>query len=121
MTDLASTDKSIKNKKIRQRKNLILVFGICISLVVVSSFFPFPETGLTNGQKSMEKAPKIHELDSTVLINHNRKIHHNFLASYLLQESSLERKSQVSAKRNSLFLNPSVHFIIPIRQLFGRN
>lgn len=119
MTDLSSTNKSIKNKKTHLHKNLILIFGIGISLIVISSFFPFTETGLNNVQKSNERAPKIHESDTVALINQNRKMHHNFLASYLMQESGLDRKSVVYTNNKGIFSDLSSRIVIPVRQLFG--
>lgn len=126
MTNLTSTNKPSRNEKSNRHKNIILIFGICISLIAISSFFTLPEAIVTNGLKSNEKASKIHEMnkdrhasDTVLLINHNKKIHHNFLASYLLQESGLERKSQISAKRNGIFSEHGGRFIVPMRQLFG--
>ena len=81
-------------------KNIIIVFGMALSLFTITSFDTVSQadataTNIENQEFDEELMDSNVQLDSesaTQKNNQKIKTHHNFIASYLLQESSGKRK-----------------------------
>lgn len=123
---VSSNQKHIFPKSNRV-KNLVIVFGVCISLFTISSFnnwISATEASIAleiqelKECKSGQSPSNVEEIRATPY-EPKLKGHHNFIASYLLQESSFERKNK-KFKEQSDFLGhlKQLHKII-ITQTLG--
>ena len=107
-------------------KSLIIVFGTCLGLLTISSFDNWKssdEQSIVQGtQEIKDCALEAHSATTTENCNLTESrtiIHHNFIASYLLQESSFERKNKKSKIQSDLFSHlKQLHKII-ITQTLG--
>ena len=106
--------KSSNQEHIFQRtnrfKNLVIVFGVCLSLFMILSFNNWimvtQATVAQEIQKSENVKPEgqLQKAKEIAVVKSNLKLktHHNFIASYLLQESSFERKNTKSEEQQNL-------------------
>ena len=106
--------KSSNQEHIFQRtnrfKNLVIVFGVCLSLFMILSFnnwISSTEASVAQDIQKLEEIKPERQLQNTKEIavvkgNLKLKTHHNFIASYLLQESSFERKNTKSKEQQNL-------------------
>ena len=108
-------------------KNMVIVFGMALSLFTITSF-----DTISQADTSSDKLES-HQVDERTAIsqvksdyqsdvltdNQKQKTHHNFIASYLLQESSVKRKTTKS-ENDGNFVNSilRLHKII-ITKTFG--
>jgi hypothetical protein len=127
MSQIISSNHKQISPKANRIKNFIIVFGVCLSLFTILSF---------NNWKSVTQASvaqEIHELKDCksgelpnnikgkCVVQHEQKLktHHNFIASYLLQESSFERKNKKSKEQGGFLSHlKQLHKII-ITQALG--
>jgi len=85
-------------------KNMIIVFGVALSLFTITSFESIsnPSVNSMTGDKSQTQCDeKINEENSAIQktdinVSKKAKTHHNFIASYFLQESSIKRERKKS-------------------------
>lgn len=120
---MISTTKKQRILQMNHLKNYILVFGVCLCFLTITSFNNWSSSDntacsqvvqceLENQSKNVQKtlvAPKETKF----------KARHNFIASYLLQESSFERKTKNTEEKGSFFSNlKQLHKII-ISQTLG--
>lgn len=93
-----------KNKFLNSEsfKNMIIVFGMAISLFTITSFDTISQADASakniENQEFHENAT-VSQADSNYQSNATKddqklKTHHNFIASYLLQESSVKRNAK---------------------------
>lgn len=113
-------------QKANRFKNLVILFGVCLGLFMILSFNSWISVTQASVaqeiQKPDENKPEEHlqNIDEISVAQRNLKIktHHNFIASYLLQESSFERKNKNSEEhRNLISQLKQLHKII-ISQAF---
>jgi hypothetical protein len=103
--------------KTNHTKNFIILFGACICLLTITSFnnwISSNEANATQGiQCTLETQVKIDKDTPSLKEEQKFKSHHNFIASYLLQESSFERKIKKTEERQDFFSNlKQLHKII---------
>lgn len=83
-------------------KNIIIVFGMALSLFTITSFDTFTQAETGTNQIENQEADEnllVSQADLgsqsiAVKDDQKQKTHHNFIASYLLQESSVKRKAK---------------------------
>ena len=89
-------------------RNVLLIFGVCVSIVLISSFRNSnqtnPELVAQFAQLSIEAGLDSFsdEENQDALSDPKSVKYHNFLASYFLQESSVERTSKRSGEDREL-------------------
>lgn len=109
-------------------KNMVIVFGVCLSLFTITSYDSLSNSfqsssissdGLTTDE-IVAQQEDLENTDNTGPITEQKlKTHHNFIASYFLQESSIKREKKTSKEREEFigqFLQ--LHKII-ISKTFG--
>lgn len=104
---------NIKKQTISKKdhiRSLLLVFGACLGLFTVSSFNSWnsaPETLPVEDVKELVSCNSEAQSSRFVEINDTIEpkaiMHRNFIASYLLQESSFERKSKKTNQQHNFF------------------
>lgn len=106
-------------------KNSVIVFGMCLSLFTITSF-----DGISESRKSNSKivAQESDNSDQQELLRpdqsdskqvQKQKASHNFIASYLLQESSTKREDKKSNSEGKI-INHLFHLQkIIISKTFG--
>ena len=108
-------------------KNMVIVFGIFLSLLAFTSFTNWSNSIDTiDNENSEELMINVNSVQSEVLetvsiVNESKlKTHHNFIASYLLQESNFSRKVERNKDENNFFTNlKQLHKIIISQALSG--
>jgi len=83
-------------------KNMVIVFGMAISLFTIISFDSVSQADATStnienqeiNENSIVSQARLNDETNTSESEQKLKTHHNFIASYLLQESSVKRKSK---------------------------
>lgn len=107
-------------------RNLVIIFGTCLGLFMISSFDnwkPSDEASVDNSNQELN-ASKLEIQTSFTEVKASQqasklKTHHNFIVSYLLQEHSNERDSKKSKDRTDFLSNlRQLHTIISSR-IFG--
>ena len=105
--------KSSNQEHIFQRtnrfKNLVILFGVCLSLFMILSFnnwIMVTQASVAQEVQKFEEDKPEGQLQNTKEIavaqrNIKFKTHHNFIASYLLQESSFKRKNKKSEEHQN--------------------
>ena len=90
-------------------KNLLIVIGICISLIAISflnsrnSSSDLILTKASTELKNTEENLAVSTYTSGVAENSSKvKTHHNFIVSYLLQDTSVERNTRNSPAQADL-------------------
>lgn len=88
-------------------KRLIIVFGACLGLFTISSFDSWNLTNETSKVQGVEactsEKASVKILELNIDAEPKTIMHHNFIASFLLQESSFERKNKKSKEQNNFF------------------
>ena len=90
-------------------KNSVIVTGVCLSFFMILSFnnwISSTEASVVQNIQRLEEIKPEGQLQNTKEIavaqrNIKFKTHHNFIASYLLQESSFERKNKKSEEHQN--------------------
>ena len=81
-------------------KNSIIIFGICLSLFTITSFDGVSndsQSSTSVGEQKKTTGTVCNEVESNSVRTlskkeSNQKTHHNFIASYLLEESSAKKE-----------------------------
>jgi hypothetical protein len=90
----------------------LIIVGVCVSLFLVSSFRNSNQTNsdlvsqFTSFNYEEEMADIVGvpaEKNQDMLSSHKSVKYHNFLATYFLQESSVERTSKLRGEEKELF------------------
>lgn len=120
---MITTNKNQKLKDTNYLKKLIVVFGVCLSLLTVTSFSNWSSSDdepIAQGSYCIVEDQAINEKDQPPAQQEQKfRTHHNFIASYLLQESSFERKIKKTEERGDFFSNlKQLHKVI-ITQTLG--
>ncbi len=111
MSPLNLNSKKGAVHKSNKFKNIIIVFGMGLSLLIVSSTTRgviSAEEKITSEIREFNKCEKMNETSIENKVandNQNNKSHHNFIASYLLHESGYERKNKKSKEHGKLLGN----------------
>ena len=90
-------------------KNAIIVFGFCISILTITSYDSISnssQSGIVSSHRTAEvQKPESHDAlkieKKTLKKEQKSNNYHNFIASYLLRESSFKRKNKKSSEENS--------------------
>ena len=90
-------------------KNSVIVTGVCLSIFMILSFnnwISSTEASVVQNIQRLEEIKPEGQLQNTKEIavaqrNIKFKTHHNFIASYLLQESSFKRKNKKSEEHQN--------------------
>ena len=86
-------------------KNMIIVFGVALSIFTITSFESVSNTNKDLSAKEEVKQPNTEEMEvvgetdsekPSVINSKKSKTHHNFIASYFLQESSIKRERKTA-------------------------
>ncbi|MCK5467582.1 MAG: hypothetical protein KAI99_03715 [Cyclobacteriaceae bacterium] len=124
---MISSNQQPISPKANRIKNFIIVFGVCLSLFTISSFDNWISVTQASVVQEIQelKDSKTEELPNNIeeicITQHEPKLktHHNFIASYLLQESSFERKNKKSKEQGGFLSHlKQLHKII-ITQTLG--
>lgn len=116
MSHMVSSNQKHIFTKTNRFKNVVIFFGLCLSLFMISfcnNWIFSTETSITREIQELKDC-KSEELPGNVEELHvtsqelKLKTHQNFIASYLLQESSFERKNKMS-KEEGGFLSHLKH------------
>lgn len=123
MPHMKSTNKSQTLKQTIHLKNLIVLFGVCLCFLTVTSFNNWSssdDASSAQGSQRIVEDQVIHKKEiPTAKQEQKFRTHHNFIASYLLQESSFERKIKKTEDRGDFFSNlKQLHKVI-ITQTLG--
>lgn len=90
-------------------KNLIVVFGVCLSLFTITSFNNWSsseDTSLAQSSQGIVEDKALNKNETPAAQQEQKfRTHHNFIASYLLQESSFERKVNKTEEKGDFFSN----------------
>jgi len=107
-------------------KNLVIILGVFLSLLTFTSFNNWGKSVDTQDDGKVENlivsnagSDQKNGNELTVSKNEQKlKAHHNFIASYLLQESTFSRKSEKNKEQSNLFTNlKQIHKIIIVQML----
>ena len=102
-------------------KNLLIVFGVCLSLFTITSFNnwgsstePIVAQEIQGLENCTSEQPEVNVIHAKFAQNNPTfKTHHNFIVSYLLQDTSFERKNKNSKVQADLLSNlKQLHKII---------
>lgn len=114
----------IKSSQTNRIKNLVIVFGVGLNIFALSSINNWKIKSV-DSNFSNEIEMKINKPESSIekLITAKKelkiKTHHNFIASYLLQGSSIERKITKSKFKRDIFTSIKRLHKIVITQAIG--
>ncbi len=121
---MITTNNNQTLKHTNHLKNLIVVFGACLSFLTVTSFNNWAssdDASIAQGsQYIVEEDQVINEKETSAPQQEQKyRAHHNFIASYLLQESSFERKIKKTEEKGNFISNlKQLHKVI-ITQTLG--
>ena len=109
MLQMKSSNQKHIFPKTNRFKNSVIVTGVCLSFFMILSFnnwISSTEASVVQDIKKLEEIKPEGQLQNTKEIsvaqrNLKLKTHHNFIASYLLQESSFERKNKKSEEHQN--------------------
>lgn len=113
MSLMNTLNKKLKYLDSNAFKNMIIIFGFCISFITITSFESVSNSSqsdvdLINKDKNIEvyTNQKVKRSDKkTIQSKQKIKARHNFIASYLLQESSHKRENNKTSQEGSFFRN----------------
>ena len=126
---MLSMKKFINNLKFLNSdvfKNMVIVFGMALSLFTITSFDTISHAGAGSETIENQVIEKTDVVSQTELNNQpdisiasqKTKTHHNFIASYLLQESSVKRQPKKSeVEENFIGDILKIHKVIISRSL----
>jgi hypothetical protein len=92
-------------------KNSVITFGMCLSLFTITSFDSTSgddQQSVNIDQQELQSATQICPSESTLVYDESKeensqKTHHNFIASYLLEESSAKKETERTETDVKLF------------------
>lgn len=120
---MITTNNNQTLKHTNYLKNLIVVFGVCLSFLTVTSFNNWAssdDASIAQASQCIVDDQAINEKETPTTQQEQKfRTHHNFIASYLLQESSFERKINKTEERGNFISNlKQLHKVI-ITQTLG--
>ncbi len=104
---MTTTYKNQTLKHTNRLKKLLIAFGACLSFLAVTSFDGWSskdDGAIAKKSECIVNVSATTHQDAAASKKEKKFIaHHNFIASYLLQESSFERKIKKTEERGSFF------------------
>ena len=84
-------------------KNYVIIFGMCLSLFTITSF-----DSVSYDRSAETKETKVEQHDAKcqqakISQSNKQKTHHNFIASYLLEETSAKKEEKESGTELKFF------------------
>lgn len=87
---------------------MVIVFGVCLSLFTITSYNSLSNSSQSSSNineslatdENVAQHEELNNIENTgPIADQKLKTHHNFIASYFLQESSIKREKKTSKER----------------------